>query len=280
MVAADLYSSSFTDGGVNISPDSGITWVRHSFDSFDPARSIPTTAISANGQKVLAGVALGFHGPNPGPFYASSDGGDTWRRLDAPTDTWVSIACSADGQKVVAAIYGGALNVSSDSGATWTKSDFAQHIWSKVASSSDGNHLVAVASSTTANSNADFTDADGAVYRSLDGGRTWFAASAPQAVWTSVAVSKDGTRIAAASKHIGIWLSGPVAEAPMRISLTPEGVTLSSEVSFAISVLLQSTNLESGLWSVINRDPSSSGDPHSTVIVAAANRQFFRLIQP
>jgi photosystem II stability/assembly factor-like uncharacterized protein len=293
-------------GSVYISPDSGITWVKQTIPHQTGEISdwnTATVAISANGQKVLAAGYTSAHDVFPGSLYASSDGGDTWRRLDAPTDYWTSIASSADGKRLVAASFmvqhpsepvgpiccipwffpaasaetedsgsrGGALYVSSDSGATWIKTDLPEHDWAKVASSSSGRKLVAVA-------------AGGAVYRSLDGGGSWFAASPVGVIspllWTSVAVSKDETRIAAASSNNGIWLSGPIAESPIQISGTGGNVILHSEASFANSVLLQSMDIESGLWSVINRDSTSSGDPNSMVILPAANRQFFRLIQP
>ena len=75
----------------------------------------------------------------------------TWTQTSAPTNSWNAIASSADGTKLVAAIYGGGIYVSTNSGATWkltpAPSDPASFdsAWESVASSADGSKLVAVA---------------------------------------------------------------------------------------------------------------------------------------
>jgi hypothetical protein len=70
----------------------------------------------------------------------------------APSNVWYSVACSADGTKLVAAAYAGPSQVggtgliytSADSGVTWTNVSPSTNYWMSVASSSDGTHLIAV----------------------------------------------------------------------------------------------------------------------------------------
>jgi hypothetical protein len=64
----------------------------------------------------------------------------TWIGRDAPR-FWRSIACSADGSRVVAATNGN-LYTSTDSGVTWTPRDVARD-WRVVTSSADGSRLAA-----------------------------------------------------------------------------------------------------------------------------------------
>jgi hypothetical protein len=65
-----------------------------------------------------------------------------------PNQNWSSVACSADGTKIVAAAapYGGTgpLYTSTNSGASWTSNSVPNQQWTFVASSADGNKLVAV----------------------------------------------------------------------------------------------------------------------------------------
>ena len=61
------------------------------------------------------------------------------------TKAWYSVASSADGTKLVAAVYQGNLWTSTDSGGTWTEdtSVGSTKTWNSVASSADGTKLVA-----------------------------------------------------------------------------------------------------------------------------------------
>jgi hypothetical protein len=44
-----------------------------------------------------------------GGIYASTNSGVTWKKTVVPDTTWHSIACSADGTKLVAVVYGGGI---------------------------------------------------------------------------------------------------------------------------------------------------------------------------
>jgi hypothetical protein len=75
-------------------------------------------------------------------LYSSFDSGLTWtiRQQDS---NWVSVASSADGSKLLAAVSNGQLYTSSDFGVTWVARE-AIRDWSAVASSADATQLFAV----------------------------------------------------------------------------------------------------------------------------------------
>ena len=66
-------------------------------------------------------------------------------QTSGPADYWASIACSADGTKLVAA--SSVISTSTNSGVTWTAQNSGVLPWTSVASSADGNKLVATADS-------------------------------------------------------------------------------------------------------------------------------------
>ena len=120
----------------------------------------------------------------------------SWTATTAPVANWVSVASSADGNKLAALVEnGGAVYTSTNAGATWTLSSPANGpvMGSSIASSADGNILFA----------AGFTDSSGAlagqIYRSTNSGATWSLTAAPYKSWTSIACSADGTQVSGAS---------------------------------------------------------------------------------
>src|SRR5664280_997015 len=74
-----------------------------------------------------------------------------WTATSAPEGAWTAIACSADGNKLVAARYESTLGsffphpiyISADSGLTWIQSSSPSKLFIAVASSADGTKLVA-----------------------------------------------------------------------------------------------------------------------------------------
>ena len=105
-------------------------------------------ASSADGRTLVA--ATGAAGPMRGSILTSTDSGATWTAANLPTEAWSSVASSADGTRVVAAIGGffsspitGPIYTSSDSGTNWTVGDSPTDYWASVASSADGCKLVA-----------------------------------------------------------------------------------------------------------------------------------------
>ncbi len=95
---------------------------------------------------------------------------------------WRSMASSADGSKLVAAVDGEPIYISADSGATWAQRESHRN-WQSVASSADGSKLVAVR-------------VGGQIYTSADSGVTWTARESDR-FWVSVASSADGSKLVA-----------------------------------------------------------------------------------
>ncbi len=110
---------------------------------------------------------------------------------NAPNKEWWAVASSADGKKLVAAVYGGGIYTSTNAGLTWISNNAPSRQWYSVASSADGTKLVAVINILS-------TSGLGGIY--TNNGINWTLASAPANLhsWDSVASSADGTTIVAA----------------------------------------------------------------------------------
>jgi hypothetical protein len=137
--------------------------------------------VAQNSGQTIIGNFLGF-------------GNVTWLPANAPAGAWQTIAASADGVKMAAAIGGGGIYVSQDSGKTWSGTSAGSGQWHSIASSADGSKLIA---------------ANGlGIYASTNSGSTWMlltGGNAPQA--NLVASSADGTKLVAAVSGGGIYTS-------------------------------------------------------------------------
>lgn len=111
-----------------------------------------------------------------------------WTPTSAPSTNWISVASSADGTKLVAAVTGGAIYSSTNSGETWTATSAPIAIWNTVASSADGTVLVAA------------VDRFG-IWISTNSGSAWTAgATVPNAANDlCAAISADGAKVVASS---------------------------------------------------------------------------------
>ncbi|HTX20834.1 MAG TPA: sialidase family protein [Candidatus Aquilonibacter sp.] len=88
--------------GVYFSTDAGATWGHTNVPGPN------SVAASADGKTLLIGVTPGLG--SGGPIYISTNSGATWAKTDAPiTNSWQSVACSADGNKLVAVARGGGI---------------------------------------------------------------------------------------------------------------------------------------------------------------------------
>jgi hypothetical protein len=131
-----------------------------------------------------------------GPVYTSTNAGATWTLAgNAPSNWWQSVASSADGNKLVAAVGGsertGLIYVSPDAGTTWTQAGNApSNTWQCVASSADGGKLVSVSQLVE-------PAVGGSIFTSTNSGMTWTSNSVPSEPWSSVASSADGTKLMA-----------------------------------------------------------------------------------
>lgn len=82
-----------------------------------------------------------------GYIYTSTDSGVTWTEQTSDgIRNRRSVAISADGSKMFAAVANGLIYVSNDAGVTWTEqTDPGSNNWYSIASSADGNKLAAAA---------------------------------------------------------------------------------------------------------------------------------------
>jgi hypothetical protein len=109
---------------------------------------------------------------------------------------WRSVACSADGVKIVAAAAYDQLYTSVDSGVNWEARE-VNGDFRAVASSADGTKLVVV---------DQFELGGGRIYTSSDSGVTWTARESNR-YWSAVASSADGTKLVAAVLGAQIYIS-------------------------------------------------------------------------
>jgi hypothetical protein len=109
-----------------------------------------------------------------------------WTATGAPVTNWSSVASSADGSKLVAAVNGGLIYTSTNSGSTWVATSAPNNGWRSVASSADGTRLVA---------------ACGLIYTSADSGSTWQPTGDTAHGFKSIASSADGTKLAATDAY-------------------------------------------------------------------------------
>ena len=128
------------------------------------------------------------------PVFVSAQ---VWVPTSAPTNNWQSIACSADGTRVVAVAGGfssaGPIVISTNSGASWFQSAGApSKNWTSVASSADGTKLAAVIYG-------------GGIYTSTNSGNTWKSNSVPVSNWRCIAASGDGSKLMAVNYPSGLY---------------------------------------------------------------------------
>jgi hypothetical protein len=222
-----------------------------------------------------------------GAVYRSSDAGATWRRTSAPSNTWVSVASSADGTKLVAAArggYPGLIYRSSDSGATWEPTGAPADWWLAVASSADGTILFAAA----------YADAiacppwDGDTLKiSTNSGVSWASAGLPGWWSSAIASSADGTSlVAAGSGHIAtLHVPAPAPPVPPSPQLAIDRPGANLELSWLAPstpfVLEQTADLSSADWVAVPTPPSLNPTNlhYQLTLMPGPGKSFYRLAQ-
>jgi hypothetical protein len=212
-----------TSGAIWTSVNSGQTW-----SSSSPATALwESAASSADGTQLYAAAG------NGGFLYYSTNSGSSWPPISgSSTTSWSAIACSSDGTRLVsgttsgdlytwtnkvlstangpykpvmsvassasgrylvAAIFNGNLEVSSTYGTNWNPAG-SSLLWTAVACSSDGSKMAAAVS-------------NGTIYVSSNFGANWTSTAAPTENWTSIASSSDGSKLVAVAARGGIFVS-------------------------------------------------------------------------
>lgn len=196
---------------IQVSTDGGLHW-----QASGPALGWYSVAMSGDGQTVWAAA----HGASniSDYLYVSTDGGSTWAPRSPPSTSWEVVAVSADGRTVLGGEDPGSLYLSVDGGSTWSPTPLPQGAWYGAAASSDGRTLLVA-------------EDGGMLYTSYDRGATW-TSGVQKARWTWVALSADGTRMAATATDRQIYTSS---------TWTTVGPTGSLSGGAADAVLLQYT---------------------------------------
>jgi photosystem II stability/assembly factor-like uncharacterized protein len=140
-----------------------------------------TTVALATAFYVLVGVHFAF--------------AQTWTQTTAPSNSWQSVVCSADGSKLFALVSPGTIYSSTNSGTTWDAATDPQltHVsWQAIATSADGSRLLAAPQS-------------GWIYFSTNAAANWMRqTNLPPTAWYAVALSGDGQKLFAFGKQMYI----------------------------------------------------------------------------
>jgi hypothetical protein len=138
--------------------------------------------------------------------------GHDWMLTTAPSNNWISVACSADGSRLIA-VAAGQIYTSSNSGASWapnTAINSAGNYWVTVAFSGNGISLLAGALDWV----GFYTPSP--IWVSTNAGTTWSPGAGASEFWRTIACSADGSECVAGSEprwtHFGeqsfpLWMS-------------------------------------------------------------------------
>jgi hypothetical protein len=102
--------------GIFVSTNGGATWGKA---AGIPAYYWKYLTFSADGSKLIVLSPDSLQGTLPGPMYMSTDSGATWTSNNVSSQPWLTVASSANGERLVATASMGAVFTSNDGGSTW-----------------------------------------------------------------------------------------------------------------------------------------------------------------
>jgi hypothetical protein len=253
--------------GIFTSTNAGVTWTSNNFLGGLPWLN---AAASANGVKLWA---VQDSAPN---VWVSTNSGITWTMTSAFNGNWQAVAPTADGKRLVGAVYLTGIWISTNSGATWTKTGAPTINWQAVASSAEGSKLVASAGALYG------SYGPGPIYTSTNFGATWISNDAPLMKWASVASSADGNRLVAVAYGGGIWTSHSVLGPTVSITPISNSFKLSWLVPSMDFVLQKNSDLSTTNWVTLPNTPTLNlTNLHNEVFLPLpTDYGFFRLATP
>jgi len=254
-------------------------------------------------------VAVAGGGQVVGPIYTSANSGAMWLSNNVPNDHWGSVACSADGTKLIAVAVAD-YYTSTNSGASWTSNSIPSVSWGAVASSADGTKLVAavIVSGThriftSTNSGTTWVtniapvsrlmyvalSADGVKMVAVEQNRIWFTTNSGAAwmsnnvtgFWHGVASSADGGKwVVVDGGPGGIWISQSTPAPQMKITPANGNLTLSWVVPSTNFVMQQSSDLSS--WTDVTNTPglNLTNLQNEVTLPLTGGNTFYRLKTP
>lgn len=215
-------------GSFYTSTNSGANWISNNVPRVSKLGATSySLASSADGRKLAALISSAL--------FTSTNSGAAWITNNLPNGIWNSVACSADGTRLIvggleilvstnsgnswiltnpvaasfvsssadgakcAAISGQLIYISTNSEMTWAQTSAPATNWITLVSSADGSRLVAVAGGSHNLQNPVVT---GPIYTSTNGGATWTSNNVPVHNWIYVATSADGCKLVAADAGI------------------------------------------------------------------------------
>ena len=284
-----------TPGTMYRSTNSGATWT--------PATNAPdgcgSIAASSDGSKWLAGTAGDYlyrstnsggawtaNGGTFGYYHAfassangsnlfattfgvlvSTDAGNTWSGTSIPTSAngYLSVACSSDGNKVVAVTgvtNNGFIYTSTNRGGNWIQSTVPKAFWLTAASSTDGTRLIAAAAGP------------GPLYTSVNSGAAWTSNSIAPKNWSSVASSADGTKLVASVKNGGIYTWQIIPSLSISSLTTNVNLTWPSNNASSTFVLEQNPTLATNNWAITGITPVVVNQQYQVTVPAVSNMSY------
>ncbi|SRR6266568_1554796 len=212
-----------------------------------------------------------------------------WVQTSAPNDSWTSVACSADGTKLIAVAYNGPMYISTNSGATYSLSGAPYTNWLGIAASAEGTKLLAVNGGVPLiQTNGQTSNPYTPFYVSTNSGATWTETNFVYAHWggpvsspTSVASSADGRTFLAAAPE-GIYFStnsGATWSVPSAPNVSWSSIACSANgqrcvatpLCFSICVSIDSGATWTVTGAPTNNWVSVATSADGTKLVAAAN---------
>jgi DNA-binding beta-propeller fold protein YncE len=248
------------------STNGGLKWATNSPTI---SASWSTIASSADGLKLIVGAG-GVDFTTNGPLYTSTDAGLSWASNNLANQYWRSVASSADGQTLAAAVGGrqsGPIYVSTNAGVSWTLTSAPVTNWQCVTISADGAKLAAIVRVEAR-----------PVFTSTNWGLSWQPQTLPQAIWSAIVSSADGARLyAAGDQNIFTLQMSPTPLVKPRIAGSQ--LYLSWIIPSAPFVLQQATDLSASDWTNRTASPATvfSNLHYQVQIPALGQRGFYRL---
>jgi len=211
---------------------------------------------------------------------AKSAPAQAWTQTSAPTTNyWNTVACSADGSKIVATFnytpngQGGYANIegiytSTNSGNSWIKSSSTSNGWSSIASSADGSKWVAIGE--------DLLDSGHLVYTSTNSAIAWTLTSTPSNLIT-VASSANGTNLAAiggdgfSTNFIYVSTNSGVSWAQTRAPATNWSAIASSADGTKLVAVVNAANVGAGIGGPVFTSTNSGTTWAQAVAVTGAS---------
>jgi len=212
-----------------------------------------------------------------GPIYTSTNCGASWELSGAPNRSWISVASSANGERLVAAtVYAGTsigeIYTSTDSGKTWVSNAAPALYWESVASSAEGRRLVAASTSG-------LYPFLGAIYTSTNSGGSWQGNVVSNLQWSAVASSADGNQLFAAAYGGGIHATRSTPYPELSLSHAGSAVALDWIIPSREFGVEESTDPALASWTALTNVPSL--DPESLryrlLLPAWSDSRFYRL---